>query len=1103
MEGRLRDQPSAVPQPILEWIEHAGIPEALRRHALEVGGLLAEWGADAGLVQAGMLHEIVYQGLIEPDAVRASAGSRVAELCIFYAQVASQTPPTGWRGHPRSLRRTRIFAAAYQQPEVALLCAAHMWHSVVFPGSGSALARNVSPRSPSSPSGPSHGTPTSLALSRADVGSVLLPVLEMLGLGELRHQLEDHPAAAATLGSTWLQDAGAEAAALARTLEDALLPQQPQATVLLRYRPVLERASNGDRPGAPADQRSNLDRGAVQQSFAIRVIVPTIAACYQALEIVHHLHRPIEGAVQDTTPIAQVNGYRSLRTAVVTQSGGSPVRLHIEIVTPEMDLVNRWGVAAFIFDWLRSQLGAAADDKAWESAWWQGAASLREAIRATPMGALADSVLVFSPRGELFVFQRGSTVVDFAYSVHSDLAEQCQRFFINGETVEPATVLRHLDLVELEHSPRAPGPTLAWLNAARTKRARTRIRRYLRRQSEGVGAGQRILQERLHTLEEYYGFHIADHRVEEATTRTSRQQGMVSAADFLAQIAVGRASADRLLHPLFAEELVRRIDIPRALRLRPHQLTLAQCCKPRPGDDIVGLPNQRSGVVTRMTVHTQRCPSFLGLSATARAAALPLRWRLRSTERTLAQIDMTARADDGLLGMVLATIYSVLPRVTLIKVDASARRGTARLRFSLESEAEETIEEIADALRRLPGHEVSAVRVLALPPSEQEALQAEGQASSNPYSRMPVHDPTMFFGRRAELERVNEWLHNNVSCVWLRGQKRVGKTSLLLHLKNHFWDSREAICAFVDFQLISNLAQANIFYEVASAVHADLERDPRVAGLGAPERALFAQDPPQRLLAYLRLVQQRLGARRLVILLDEFSRITDLYLGGQIAADFFQQWRGLLQAAGRGCVFVTVVQQKTFERMVEYMRTQRDDPCWHVLELGETLQLKPFEDDDARRLIEWPMRNFVDYSPQMVERVRRLTGGSPFLIQAFCNKLVAQMAREGLSEIETAQVSDVIEEFMQPSESLFAHLLDVTHGLANFVVTHLALAAGEDDERIFAWEEVQRLAPEASPATLRRTLDQLCASHVLVQVDAEQWRFTSSLFQRWLARNSQ
>ena len=236
------------------------------------------------------------------------------------------------------------------------------------------------------------------------------------------------------------------------------------------------------------------------------------------------------------------------------------------------------------------------------------------------------------------------------------------------------------------------------------------------------------------------------------------------------------------------------------------------------------------------------------------------------------------------------------------------------------------------------------------------------------------------------------------------------------------------------------------------------------------------------------------------MLIDEFSRVTDLYLQGAIPADFFGQWRSLLQVTGRFATFVTVVQQKTFDNMLQHMRTQQDDPCWHVLELGETVHLKPFAPDDARRLVSWPMRNFMEFGPGTVETVLRLTGGSPFLIQSFCNKLVAQLGWQNTRTVEMPDVAQMAEQFMQPAESIFAHLLDLAPGLSNHVLTQLAVLCPEDAP--LAWEAARAGIPDVADATLRRSLAQLCDSDILQEPEPDSWQFTSTLFQRWLARNA-
>ncbi len=755
-----------------------------------------------------------------------------------------------------------------------------------------------------------------------------------------------------------------------------------------------------------------------------------------------------------------------------------------------MEEVNAWGLAALV---MRSRL-----DVDLPHAWWHDAASGREQIESAAPGSLPETLYVFSPQGQLFRFRRGCTVVDYAYNVHSDLADQCEAFYINDELVEPNTPLHHLDLVALQHDAHAPGPTQVWLNAAHTGRARTGIERFLRRHERGVDQGQRMFDARRKALEDHYGFHVPEHRITEATVQAMRRLKLSRVEDLLADIAAGRVVADQILHPLFADEVVRQVRLPRTLGIRPAQVQVAQCCRPRPGDDIAGLLARRRGEVVGLRLHRADCPRL----HEGEGEAVPLSWRLQPRLNTLAQIELTGHDEDGLLGDAVRQIYVRLPRLTLHRVEAVASHGVARLRFNLEGENQEVLDEVTAALRTLPNRTIVEVRPMRLPPSELETMmQVSGSTGFNPYSRLPVHEQAMFFGRSRELEQCAEWLRLGSGNIWLLGQKRVGKTSLLLHLKRHYLNRQGFVPAFVDFQLLGNLAETNLFYEIANAVYTDLQADPRVAALDAPLRALFEHQPPAQFIAYLRAIQSRLGANRLVLLLDEFSRTTDAALQGRLDPSFFEAWRGVLQAILPQIGCITVVQQQTYDVLSQRAQQQSGDPSWRLMELGEKIVLKSLDDEDVRRLIEWPMRNFVEFSPESVAYVANLTGGNPFLIQAFCFKLASHMARQDRRRVEWADIDAVRADFLQPSESVFAHFLDMIRGTAVPVTQRMALLAAQENSCEVNAQALAAALPELPPAQLTHTLGELVASDILVQAAPDRWRFAARLFQQWLALN--
>jgi hypothetical protein len=237
----------------------------------------------------------------------------------------------------------------------------------------------------------------------------------------------------------------------------------------------------------------------------------------------------------------------------------------------------------------------------------------------------------------------------------------------------------------------------------------------------------------------------------------------------------------------------------------------------------------------------------------------------------------------------------------------------------------------------------------------------------------------------------------------------------------------------------------------------------------------------------------------LVLLLDEFSRTTDCYLTGELNRSFFDEWRGLIQATAPEISYITVFQQQTYDSLSVHAQQKANDPSWHLMELGEKLMLKPLSLQDVRRLVEWPMRNFLEYTAESLDQVVALTGGSPFLIQSFCFKLAAHMARQDRRQVEPADIEAVRAEFMLPTESVFAHLLDVIKGSGHQVTQQLARLA-EDGEPV-GWAAIRQAMPHYPPDKLQRTLAVLTTNDILLQPAPEAWQFASKLFRQWLALN--
>ena len=220
----------------------------------------------------------------------------------------------------------------------------------------------------------------------------------------------------------------------------------------------------------------------------------------------------------------------------------------------------------------------------------------------------------------------------------------------------------------------------------------------------------------------------------------------------------------------------------------------------------------------------------------------------------------------------------------------------------------------------------------------------------------------------------------------------------------------------------------------------------------------------------------------------------------------FSQWRALLQQTARIASYVIVVQQKSYEQLQDI---HRRDPAWQFLEYGEPLVLRPLGPEDIPSLIERPVRNYFRFAPDALGAICRLTGGSPFLIQAFCYSLVNHLAEGSADDVTLAAVEAVRQEFMRPEENLFTHLLDLAPGQDEQVLACAARLAASA-EGTFCLADLRASLQAALPAGQKdrpgdfpaQALARLVANDVLQPAETDgQYRFGSLLFAQWLAQN--
>ncbi len=340
--------------------------------------------------------------------------------------------------------------------------------------------------------------------------------------------------------------------------------------------------------------------------YAFRIVVERLDDCYRALGVVHSVYKPVPGKFKDYIAIPKANGYQSLHTVLIGPQG---VPLEAQIRTEDMDKVSRSGIAAH---WLyKTGEGGATAPEVRAREWLkgvmemqQGTGSSLEFLENVKVDLFPDEVYVFTPKGDIRRLPRGSTAVDFAYAVHTDVGNACVAAKIDRRLVPLRTALENGQTVEIITSP-SGRPNPAWLNFVMTAKARANVRHYLKnlQREEAAELGKRMLERALAALS------LKLTRVAEEQLKAVVQEFKLENPDELFEsIGLGQHLAPlvarRLMPDREAEPVAPKASGPLMIRgTEGLVVTFARCCHPIPGDAIVGVLTSGRGIV----IHRDGC----------------------------------------------------------------------------------------------------------------------------------------------------------------------------------------------------------------------------------------------------------------------------------------------------------------------------------------------------------------------------------------------------------------------------------------------------------------------------------------------------------------
>jgi len=575
--------------------------EAYLIHPLTVAWMLAEMELDEVAIAAGLLHDLLEDTDTTAEELELEFGPDVTRLVEALTKLSDFESSFTSREATEAENFRRLLLASMDDVRVILVKLADRLHNM----------RTLSFLRPD----------RQVAIARETL-DIYAPIANRLGIGSIKMEMEDlcfrylHPKEWGRLEHEIKDRADAAErwfAEIRGIIEGLLLANGIKGTVHGRVKHMYSVYQKL--------RRQEVDMANVFDFLAFRVIVETVGDCYGVLGLIHQQWPPVPGRMKDHIAIPKPNAYQSLHTTVL---GPEAHPFEIQIRTRDMHKIAEFGIAAH---WSYKEKGSGAGSEDSRISWLRSlldnseGASPREFLDSIKVDLYPDDVYCFTPRGDVFSFPRGATILDFAYRVHSEVGHTCVGGRINSRWVPLRTELKNGDIVEISTSPQQQ-PHHDWLNLVGTNRARSKIRSWLKREEKkrAVEVGRKLIER------EFRKTGVSWRRVSGTDELKSvlSSHGLSKEDDLLAALGFGRLAAPAIIAQLLPQEDEAAEDeVPTPKResstaeSQALEVTgdadflvyVAKCCKPLPGERIVGFVTRGKGVA----VHSRTCPNVKNL----------------------------------------------------------------------------------------------------------------------------------------------------------------------------------------------------------------------------------------------------------------------------------------------------------------------------------------------------------------------------------------------------------------------------------------------------------------------------------------------------------
>ena len=678
-------------------------------HPVAVAEILADLGMDSETIAAGLLHDVIEDTPYTLEQMEKEFGNEVAELVDGVTKLSALKFESKEERQAENLRK--MFLAMAKDIRVLIIKLADRLHNL----------RTIN-----------YMTHEKIVEKCQETLDIYAPLASRLGIYSMKMELEDialkflEPNAYYDLAEQVSERKGERESAINKVVDeiskalDEIGIEHETYGRSKHFYSIYKKMKY---------QHKNLDE--IFDLMAVRIIVNTVRDCYAALGLVHTMWTPIPGRFKDYIAMPKPNMYQSLHTTVISDSGRP---FEIQIRTQEMHRIAEYGIAAH---WKYKE-GIASDKEEVKLSWlrqaleWQKDVNdPKEFMESLKMDLFSNQVFVFTPQGDVIELPAGATPLDFAFKIHTDVGCKCVGAKVNGKMVTIDHQLENGNIVDIVTSPNAAGPSIDWLKIAKSSSARNKIRQWLKKEnkSDTVDKGK-------DTFNQYLRRKGYDPRIlmtNNYMLRAAKDLGFKDTDDLYNQLSYGGNLQTKVANKLQSYEDERLkleteeknkslIDdlneISEKTQKKLEQLrmadadtgvvvegvdnlmiTIAKCCTPVPGDDIVGYITKGRGI----TVHRTDCDNMKALSDEDKQRLIDVSWDPNLLDKSYdGEISIIAKDQKGMLSSISKVCEDM--DVRIVGLNARANKDeTVRINLTLMIHDRSQIEKLCRSFKSIPG----------------------------------------------------------------------------------------------------------------------------------------------------------------------------------------------------------------------------------------------------------------------------------------------------------------------------------------------------------------------------------------------------------------